>query len=156
MVESTSPETQTTRPVLPVTRPVPPVTEARVARAHVKPNPLPSRLAVGAGALAAVSVIAAGIGQLSSEPSAVLPPVEPATTTLAAAVPDSQTRVVRPIRYVKLKPGEKAPAGAKVIQQKAPAPRVVVHWVSSGSSATASSTAPQRAPIARTRQSGRP
>jgi hypothetical protein len=149
MVEAISPGTQTTRPL-------PPVTEARVTRPHGRPNPLPSRLAVGAGALAAVSVIAAGIGRLPAAPPAALPPVEPVSGALTAAAPVQQTRVERPIRYVKLKPGEKAPAGAKVIQAKAPAPRVVVQWVSSGSSATTSSSTPQRAPVARTRQSGRP
>ena len=52
------------------TRPVP--LEARAPRTHIKPNSLPARLMVGVGALAAVSVIAAGIGRMpgSSENSA--------------------------------------------------------------------------------------
>lgn len=132
------------------TRPVRP--EVRAPRTHSKPNPLPARLMVGVGALAALSVIAAGIGRLpgvSEENASSSADLDPGVTTLTAAVPAGKTRVERPIRYVRLKPGQKAPPGAKVIRETAPAPRVVVHWVTPTSSSSST-----RAPVARTRQSG--
>jgi hypothetical protein len=137
-------------PAMGDTRPVRP--EARAPRRHSKPNPLPARLMVGVGALAALSVIAAGIGRLpggSEEGALSSAGVDTDVTMLAAAVPAGKTRVERPIRYVRLKPGQKAPPGAKVIREAAPAPRVVVHWVTP--MASSSST---RVPVARTRQSG--
>jgi hypothetical protein len=137
-------------PAVEGTRPVRP--EARAPRTHSKPNPLPARLMVGVGALAALSVIAAGIGRLpavSGESALSSAAVDPDLTTLAAAVPAGKTRVERPIRYVRLKPGQKAPPGAKVIREAAPAPRVVVHWVT-----PVSSSSSRRVPVARTRQSG--
>ena len=70
------------------TRPVRP--EARAPRTHSKPNPLPARLMVGIGALAAVSVIAAGIGRLpgvSVESASSSAGLDPGVTMLAAAVP---------------------------------------------------------------------
>ena len=124
------------------TRPVRP--EARAPRTHSKPNPLPARLMVGIGALAAVSVIAAGIGRLpgvSVESASSSAGLDPGVTMLAAAVPAGKTRVERPIRYV--------PPRAKVIRDAAPAPRVVVNWVTPPSSSSSA-----RAPVARTRQSG--
>ncbi len=132
------------------TRPISP--EARGPRTHGKPNPLPARLVVGVGALAALSVIAAGIGRLpgvSEESPSSSAGLDPGATTLAAAAPALETRVERPVRYVRLKPGQKAPPGAKVIREAAPAPRVVVHWVTPPSSSSST-----RAPVARTRQSG--
>lgn len=126
--------------------------EARVPRTHSKPNPLPARLMVGVGALAALSVIAAGIGRLpgvslGSASSSAGP--DPGVAVMAAALPAGKTRVERPIRYVRLKPGQKAPPGAKVIREAAPTPRVVVRWVTQPSSSSS-----MRAPVARTRQSG--
>jgi hypothetical protein len=133
------------------TRPVRP--EARAPRKHSKPNPLPARLMVGVGALAALSVIAAGIGRLpgvSEESAPSGTGLDPDVTMLATtAVPVGKTRVERPVRYVRLKPGQKAPPGATVIREAAPAPRVVVRWVTSTSSSSSA-----RAPVARTRQSG--
>jgi hypothetical protein len=129
--------------------------EPRAARPHARPNPLPSRLALGVGALAAASVIGAGIGRLSGEAVAAPQPEQSSTAAVAAVAPRDRTRVERPVRYVRLKAGERAPAGARVIQEKAPAPRVVVRWVSPGTSSTVSPATPtRRAPVARTRQSG--
>jgi hypothetical protein len=122
-------------------------------RKHSRPNPLPSRLVMGIGALAALSVMAAGMGRL---PAATLADpagsttTEPVSAQLAGDGAASRARVERPVRYVRLKPGERAPRGARVIREQAPAPRVVVRWVRTPSSPTA----PSRAPVARTRQSG--
>jgi hypothetical protein len=132
------------------TRPIRP--EARAPRTHNRPNPLPARLMVGVGALAALSVIAAGIGRLpgvSDEAASSVAGLDPGMTTLAVALPAHKTRVERPVRYVRLKPGQKAPSGAKVVHEAAPAPRVVVRWVTPTSASSST-----RAPVARTRQSG--
>jgi hypothetical protein len=126
--------------------------EALPPRKHTKPNPLPSRLGVAIGAVAALSVIAAGMGRLpgaATDDSATTDGNVPPLTSPAAAVPVRATRVTRPVRYVHLKPGQKAPPGAKVIRAAAPAPRVVVRWVPPAASSPVS-----RAPVARTRQSG--
>lgn len=122
-------------------------------RTHSRPNPLPSRLVMGIGALAALSIMGAGMGRLPAavgEEAAAATADEPVTATLTGAAATRGTRVERPVRYVRLKPGEKAPRGARVIREKAPAPRVVVRWVSAPASASVTS----RAPVARTRQSG--
>ena len=127
--------------------------EVRARRTHTRPDPLPARLMVGVGALAALSVIAAGIGRLpgsSADSASSVAAVDPGVTTLVATVPAGKTRVERPVRYVRLKPGQKAPPGAKVIREAAPVPpRVVVHLVTPPASASAT-----RAPVTRTRQSG--
>lgn len=91
-----------------------------------RPDPRPMRLVLGAGALAGLSVMAAGL---------VRPPLQGAATdptaaddrTLAVAGPD--VRIVKRIHYVRLAPGEHAPPGAKVIREAAPTPRVVVTTV---------------------------
>jgi hypothetical protein len=108
---------------------------------------------MGIGALAALSVMGAGMGRLPETTADVQADAlseSPLTATLAGAVGARATRVERPVRYIRLKPGEQAPRGARVIREKAPAPRVVVRWVSAPSSSTTTS----RAPVARTRQSG--
>lgn len=102
------------------------------------------------GALAALSVMAAGMGRsmtVGQEASAAA--ADAATATMTSAVPGKR-RLERPVRYVRLKPGEQAPRGARVIREQAEAPRVVVRWVR----APASTSATSRAPVARTRQSG--
>ncbi len=66
--------------------------------------------------------------------------------------PSAQQTVVHRIRYVQLKRGQKAPAGARVIRDADPTPRVVVRTVPARRTAT---TAPRRRPVTRTRQSGR-
>jgi hypothetical protein len=59
-----------------------------------------------------------------------------------------QVKVQRRVRYVRLKPGQHAPPGARVIQEAAPAPRVIVRHVA------APAYVPVRRPTVRTRQSG--
>jgi hypothetical protein len=104
---------------------------------------------LGAGALAATTMMVAGLVDFpttdASSPSAV--------TDLARPTEQAQRgagkRVERPVRYIRLKPGQDAPRGARVIQEAAPQPRVVVRRIAT---VTRSAT-PQ--PVVRTRQSGR-
>jgi hypothetical protein len=92
-----------------------------------RPDARPMRLAYAAGAMAAVSASTAGLvhfgGGGTTSPSAV-PPA--AAEQVLAQVP-----VRHVIHYVHLRPGQAAPAGAKVITEKAPAPRIVVTHVAS-------------------------
>ena len=113
-----------------------------------RPDSRPARLMMGAGALAAVTVIGAG---LVENPLAVAddPPSAPTQAASAKARPAKVKAVERPVRYVRLKPGQKAPQGAKVIREKAPKPRVVVRRV-----VTPAASQPSRT-VARSRQSGR-
>ncbi len=123
-------------------RPTPEVGRKVGGRARTRPDPRPARLMVSAGAVAALSLIIAGLAR---------PPAAADTAagvTLAQADPASKAKVEARVRYVHLKPGQKAPPGAKVIRAAAPAPRVVVKHV------TAPSQVTTRAPVARTRQSG--
>jgi hypothetical protein len=89
-------------------------------RAGDKPDPRPARLMLGAGALAAVTVVGAGLVDF---PPAVAE--EPLPAPAKAGVSKAE-EVKRPVEYVRLKPGQKAPKGAKVIKEAAPTPRVVV------------------------------
>jgi hypothetical protein len=114
----------------------------RVVRA--RPDPVPSRLAVGVGALAALSVIGAGLVRFPAS-GTVTPTEEPTPGSHRTTA-----RLERPVRYVRLRPGQQPPPGARVIREAAPTPRVVVRYVAGQSSA--GSTA--RQPVARTRQSG--
>lgn len=98
---------------------------------------------VGAGALAAVTVIGAG---LVDYPTAVADR-PPAPAIGAPAV--ETTRVRREVRYVHLKPGQQAPKGAKVIREAATTPRVIVRQV-----VVPGPSRPSRV-VARSRQSGR-
>jgi len=106
-----------------------------------RPDSRPARLMMGAGALAAVTVIGAG---LVDYPMAN---AEEQTTTQAPAA--STVAVERPVRYVRLKPGQKAPKGAKVIREAAPTPRIVVRRVVTSPAKTSTRT------VARSKQSGR-
>ena len=93
------------------------------ARGRDKPDPRPARLMLGASALAAVTVVGAGLvdfPQAATE-DALPAPMEAAVTTTE--------KVKRPVKYVRLKPGQKAPKGARVIKEAAPTPRVVVQRV---------------------------
>jgi hypothetical protein len=128
----------------PARRPLPgrAVDGPRQVVAHRRPDSRPMRLAYGAGALAALSVMSAGLVQLGS-PSGTTDVI---TTTAASDPPPIEVRHV--IRYIHLKPGEVAPPGATVIAPDAPAPRVVITRL-------AAPPAPPRR-IAVTRQSGRP
>ena len=88
-----------------------------------KPDPRPARLMLGAGALAAVTVVGAGL--VDFPPAAA---EEPASAPAIAGVAQDE-QVKRPVKYVRLKPGQKAPKGARVIKEAAPTPRVVVQRV---------------------------
>ncbi len=101
---------------------------------------------IGAGAVAALAFVAAGLVRF---------PVADEVVTAAATAPGTEkaraTKEKRSVRYVRLKPGQKAPPGAKVIREAAPKPRVVVRLV-----APAAPTATRtRTTVTRTRQSGR-
>ena len=78
---------------------------------------------LGAGALAALTVVGAGLVDF---PSAV---AEEAPTAPAKAGVTTTEKAKRPVQYVRLKPGQKAPKGARVIREAAPTPRVVVQRV---------------------------
>ena len=107
-----------------------------------KPDPRPARLMLGAGALAAVTVVGAGLVDF--------PPAqaeEPLSAPAKAGVAQGE-QVKRPVRYVRLKPGQKAPKGARVIKEAAPTPRVVVRRV------VVPTSTQSRRTVARSRQSG--
>ncbi len=96
--------------------------------------------------MAALTVIGAGLVRF---PLAADDPVVPAPEP---KVERAKQPVERPVTYVRLKPGQKAPKGAKVIRKPAPTPRIVVRRVAPVSQA-APRPAPQRV-VTRTRQSG--
>jgi hypothetical protein len=98
---------------------------------------------MGAGALAAVTVIGAGLVHYPTAADAPLP------TASSEAVAAATRQVEREVRYVHLKPGQKAPEGAKVIREAAPKPRVIVRRV-----VVPAPTRTSRV-VARSRQSGR-
>lgn len=112
-----------------------------------RPNAWPSRVVIGVGAVAAMSVVTAGLVRF---------PTSTAADTAALDEPTPapvQARVVHHVRYVQLKRGEKAPKGAKVIRGADPTPRVVVRNVPAPPRATTRTT--RARPVARSRQSGR-
>ncbi len=112
-----------------------------------RPSPTAARMMVGAGALAAVTVIGAGLVRfpLSTDAAAPAPP-EPKVERV-------RQKVDRPVQYVRLKPGQKAPKGARVIREAAPTPRIVVQRVSPPTVSSPSSRSSVRV-VTRTRQSG--
>lgn len=118
-----------------------------------KPDPRPARLGMAAGAVAALSVMAAG---LVHAPAAEPVVAEDPTAEPVAAVP-REVQVVRTVRYVQLKRGQTPPPGATVIAAAAPTPRVVVTRVVAAAAAPRTTSVRQttRKPAARTRQSGR-
>jgi hypothetical protein len=109
---------------------------------------------VGAGAAAALALIANG---LVAVPTASDAAADGTTAASGAGAASTRARsrpapVKQRVRYVRLKPGQKAPPGAKVIREADPAPRVVVRLVPS---TRAVRTAPiRRNVVTRTRQSG--
>jgi hypothetical protein len=111
-----------------------------------RPDARPTRVLLGLGTFAAMSVVTAGLARFpvatTSDPFAIAP--EP--------TPGAHETVVHRIRYVQLKRGQKPPAGAKVIRGADPTPRVVVRTIPAPRS-TATTT--RRRPVARSRQSGR-
>ncbi|MEO8625268.1 MAG: hypothetical protein ABI452_01075 [Candidatus Limnocylindrales bacterium] len=146
-------------------RPTPgarPLSDARPARMdsrQSKPDARPMRFVYGAGAVAAMSVMAVGLVQpdfaaTADQSGASDPTAEP---NAVAQVP--ATTVQHVTQYVQLKPGETAPPGAKVIAANAPTPRIVVtHNTPSGPAAqpVARPAARPPAPKPVTRQSGKP
>jgi hypothetical protein len=142
-------------------RPTPgvrPGIDARPARSdsrQSKPDPRPMRLVYGAGAVAAMSVMAVGLVQPDSaataDQTAVFDPTSDPSSVAQAGGPTVQHIT----EYVHLRPGESAPPGATVIAPNAPTPRVVVtHNAASGQAAPPALRPP--APKPATRQSGRP
>ena len=107
------------------------------------------RLVFGAGAMAALSVMSVGLVRLPVADSSSTEII----TDPGPAVAGPDIRINHVIRYVHLKPGQVAPAGAKVITPDAPAPRLVV------THQAAAVTQPQRRRVivvTKTRQSGHP
>jgi len=120
------------------TPPTPPAPAGPPRKA--KPDPRPTRLGLGVGALAALSVLTLGLVQVPAAPPAEEPEAE---------IPVAREVVVeRRVRYVRLKRGQTPPPGARVIAAAEPTPRVLVTRVAA--------PAPERRsrPVARTRQSG--
>ncbi len=112
-----------------------------------RPSPRPARLMVGAAAIAALTVIGAGLVRFplaADEPVAAAPESGKATA--------ARSKSEQPVRYVRLKPGQKAPKGAKVIREAAPTPRVVIRRATPATQPVAQA-APRRV-VTRTRQSG--
>ena len=88
---------------------------AAVARA-AKPDPRPMRLAFGAGAVAAVGALTIGMVHADLTGSGADAEASAgASDGSTSAAAEEQARVRRVTNYVLLKPGEKAPKGAKVI-----------------------------------------
>lgn len=146
-------------------RPAPgarPGNDARPARSdsrQSKPDARPMRFVYGAGAVAAMSVMAVGLVQpdfaaTADQSNASDPTADPSAV---AQVP-GDTTVQHITQYVHLQPGETAPPGSTVITANAPTPRVVVtHNVASGQAAApAAPAARPPAPKPATRQSGKP
>jgi hypothetical protein len=117
-----------------------------------RPDPRPARLMVGAGAAAALALIANGLVAVPLASDAAVPASDQTTTRARQRT----ARVKQRVRYVRLKPGQKAPPGAKVIREAAPAPRVVVRLVPTSRSGSPSvrSAPVGRKVVTRTRQSG--
>jgi hypothetical protein len=100
------------------TAPVPRPSTAAKAR----PDARPMRLGLGAGAIAALTVMLGGLVRFPvSDPSVAAE--DPFTADAAVT---QEVRVEKQIRYVQLKRGQKAPPGARVIDAAQPTPRVVV------------------------------
>jgi hypothetical protein len=122
------------------------------AAARQRPDPRPMRLALGAGTLAAVSIMAAGLVRFPvATDDAIAAADGQAAGTLATARPEVIVR--HRTRYVQLKPGQKAPRGAKVISGAVPTPRVVVTRIAARPATTRRVVT--RRVVTRTRQSGR-
>ena len=105
------------------------------------------RLGLAAGGIAAMSIMVAGLVRFPApDPATVADDGAPGGDTAVAA--PRRVKVEKRIRYVRLKPGQKAPPGARVIDAAQPTPRVVVTRIQA--------PAPRRVRVVtRTRQSGR-
>jgi len=114
-----------------------------------RPDPRPTRLMLSAGTVAALAIIGAGLVHVP------LAGDQPAAPEGDAPVVRGRESGVRPVRYVRLKPGQQAPRGARVIQEANPRPRVIVRLVGPSRSAPAArAAAPIHRIVTRTRQSG--
>lgn len=113
------------------------------------------RFVYGAGAVAAMSVMAVGLVQPDFAATADQSGSGNAghTSTVAQVPPDVTVNHVT--QYIHLKPGQKAPPGATVIAAAAPTPRVVVTHTSPGGPVAQPAPRPAN-PKPVTRQSGRP
>jgi hypothetical protein len=104
------------------------------------------RLGIGAGAIAALTVMIGGMVRVPvGDPTAA---AEDAVT--AAAPVTREVRIEKRVRYIQLKRGEKAPPGAKVIDAAQPTPRVVVTRIQQRQPAKATVRK-----VTKSRQSGR-
>jgi len=112
--------------------------------AKQKPDARPMRLGLGAGAIAALSIMAAGLVRFPVDDPAAADTGHVDQSTAQV----QNVRVEKQVRYVQLKPGQKAPPGARVIEAAAPAPRVVVKTIQAAAPAA-------KVTKTRTRQSGR-
>lgn len=139
------------RPAAAATRPPGPAQAAPKAR----PDPRPTRVALGASTIAAVSIMAAGLVRSPVPPAegAADDPAVEALTTEVIATARPEVRVKHRTVYVQLKRGQKAPKGARVIEGTAPPPRVVVTRIRSKPATTRQVPSKPRR-VARTRQSG--
>ncbi len=142
-------------------RPAPvarPLTDARPARSDLrqsKPDARPMRFVYGAGAVAAMSVMAVGLVQPDFAATADQSTSSDPTADPTAVAQSPGTTIQHVTRYIQLKPGETAPPGARVIAANAPTPRVVVtHNAPSGPAVQPAARPPAPKPV--TRQSGRP
>jgi hypothetical protein len=137
--------------------------DARPARSDVrpsKPDARPMRFVYGAGAVAAMSVMAVGLVQPDFAATADQSGSSDAATVdpnlVAQAPADVAVRHVT--QYVHLQPGQTAPPGATVIAANAPTPQVVVthNQPANPPAAQPAARPPAPAPKPATRQSGRP
>jgi hypothetical protein len=143
-----------TRPLPPLPRrPVPDARPARTGSRQSKPDARPMRFVYGAGAVAAMSVMAVSLVQpdfaaTADQTGATDPTADP--NAVEQAPPATVQHVTQ---YIQLKPGQTAPPGATVIAANAPTPRVVVtHNAPSGQAAQPGPRQPTPKPT--TRQSG--
>lgn len=125
-----------------------------------KPDARPMRFVYGAGAVAAMSVMAVGLVQPDFAATADQPAsngAAPTDSSIANGQPAADAQVRHVVRYIQLQPGQAAPLGATVIAANAPAPRVVVtHSQPNNQPAAQAAPAPRPAPRPATRQSGKP
>ena len=136
---------------------------AAAAAPRQRPDPRPMRLALGAGTIAAVSIMAAGLvrfpaatGDTSGDAIAADAAAADAATVETLATARPEVRIKHKTVYVHLKPGQKAPRGARVITGKAPPPRVVVTSIPAKAATTRTVRPATRrvVVVTRTRQSG--
>ncbi len=108
------------------------------------------RLALGAGTIAAVSIMAAGLVRSPGPSGDAIAADAMTVETIATAQPE--IIVKHRIRYIQLRPGQQAPKGAKVIAGAVPTPRIVVTRIAARPATTRQT--PIRRVVTRTKQSG--